>query len=57
MAKKIASELLVERLADWGSNTVFGLPGGDGINGIVTPLSPSGDRGVTAIWYFSTLVL
>jgi pyruvate dehydrogenase (quinone) len=25
--KKIASELLVERLVDWGVDTVFGLPG------------------------------
>lgn len=24
---KIASELLVERLAEWGVDTVFGLPG------------------------------
>ena len=32
--KKIASELLVERLVDWGVDTVFGLPG-DGINGIM----------------------
>ncbi|MBA3280743.1 MAG: pyruvate oxidase [Acidimicrobiia bacterium] len=31
--KKIASELLVERLIDWGVDTVFGLPG-DGINGL-----------------------
>ncbi len=31
--KKIASELLVERLVDRGVDTVFGLPG-DGINGI-----------------------
>jgi pyruvate dehydrogenase (quinone)/pyruvate oxidase len=30
--EKIATELLVERLADWGVDTVFGLPG-DGING------------------------
>lgn len=29
--KKIASELLVERLIDWGVDTVFGLPG-DGIS-------------------------
>jgi thiamine pyrophosphate-dependent acetolactate synthase large subunit-like protein len=34
---KIASELLVERLADWGVDTVFGLPG-DGINGIMEGL-------------------
>jgi pyruvate dehydrogenase (quinone) len=32
--KKIASDLLVERLIDWGVDTVFGLPG-DGINGIM----------------------
>jgi hypothetical protein len=29
---RIASEVLIERLADWGVDTVFGLPG-DGING------------------------
>src|SRR6058998_2060241 len=34
---KIASELLVERLAEWGVDTVFGLPG-DGINGIMEGL-------------------
>jgi pyruvate dehydrogenase (quinone)/pyruvate oxidase len=34
MAKQIASELMVERLIDWGVDTVFGLPG-DGINGIM----------------------
>jgi pyruvate dehydrogenase (quinone)/pyruvate oxidase len=34
---KIASELLVERLAAWGVDTVFGLPG-DGINGIMEGL-------------------
>ncbi|MBA3304108.1 MAG: pyruvate oxidase, partial [Acidimicrobiia bacterium] len=32
--KKIASELLVERLVEWGVDTVFGLPG-DGINGLM----------------------
>jgi hypothetical protein len=31
---KIASEALVERFAEWGVDTVFGLPG-DGINGIM----------------------
>ena len=31
---QIASEALIERLADWGVDTVFGLPG-DGINGIM----------------------
>jgi hypothetical protein len=35
--KKIASELLVERLIGWGVDTVFGLPG-DGINGIMEGL-------------------
>ncbi len=35
--KKIASELLIERLIDWGVDTVFGLPG-DGINGSVEGL-------------------
>jgi len=35
--KKIATDLLVERLADWGVDTVFGLPG-DGINGIMEGL-------------------
>src|SRR5438067_2632953 len=39
----IASELLVERLADWGVDTVFGLPG-DGINGIMEGLRRHQDR-------------
>lgn len=34
---RIASEVLVERLADWGVDTVFGPPG-DGINGIMEEL-------------------
>ena len=34
---QIASELLIERLADWGVDTIFGLPG-DGINGIMEGL-------------------
>jgi pyruvate dehydrogenase (quinone)/pyruvate oxidase len=34
---KIASEVLVERLAEWGVDTIFGLPG-DGINGIMEGL-------------------
>src|ERR671916_1737967 len=34
---KTAAELLVERLIDWGVDTVFGLPG-DGINGIMEAL-------------------
>ncbi len=41
--KKIASELLVERLIDWGVDTVFGLPG-DGINGIMEGLRRHEDR-------------
>ncbi|HXJ63375.1 MAG TPA: thiamine pyrophosphate-binding protein [Actinomycetota bacterium] len=43
MAKKIASELLVERLADWGVDTVFGLPG-DGINGMMEGFRRHSDR-------------
>lgn len=39
----IASELLVERLVDWGVDTVFGLPG-DGINGIMEGLRRHRDR-------------
>jgi pyruvate dehydrogenase (quinone)/pyruvate oxidase len=41
--KKLASELLVERLIDWGVDTVFGLPG-DGINGIMEGLRRHEDR-------------
>jgi pyruvate dehydrogenase (quinone) len=41
--KKIAAELLVERLIDWGVDTVFGLPG-DGINGIMEALRRHEDR-------------
>src|SRR5204862_2287677 len=40
---KIASELLVERLIDWGVDTVFGLPG-DGINGIMEALRTHSER-------------
>ena len=40
---QIASELLVERLADWGVDTVFSLPG-DGINGIMEGLRRHSDR-------------
>jgi pyruvate dehydrogenase (quinone) len=40
---KIASEVLIERLADWGVDTIFGLPG-DGINGIVEGLRRCQDR-------------
>ena len=40
---QIASELLIERLADWGVDTIFGLPG-DGINGIMEGLRRHPDR-------------
>ena len=40
---QIASETLIERLADWGVDTVFGLPG-DGINGIMEGLRRHQDQ-------------
>jgi pyruvate dehydrogenase (quinone)/pyruvate oxidase len=40
---RIASEVLISRLADWGVDTVFGLPG-DGINGIMEGLRRNADR-------------
>jgi len=40
---RIASEALIERLADWGVDTVFGLPG-DGINGIMEGLRRHQDK-------------
>ncbi len=40
---QIASEALVERLIDWGVDTVFGLPG-DGINGIMEGLRRHRDK-------------
>jgi pyruvate dehydrogenase (quinone) len=40
---KIAAEVLIDRLADWGVDTVFGLPG-DGINGIMEGLRREKDR-------------
>src|SRR3954451_11149550 len=40
---EITSEFLIERLADWGVDTVFGLPG-DGINGIMEGLRRHSDR-------------
>jgi pyruvate dehydrogenase (quinone) len=39
----IASEVLISRLADWGVDTVFGLPG-DGINGIMEGLRRNAER-------------
>jgi pyruvate dehydrogenase (quinone)/pyruvate oxidase len=41
--EKLASELLVERLVEWGVDVVFGLPG-DGINGIMEALRRHQDR-------------
>ncbi len=40
---QITSEALIERLADWGVDTVFGLPG-DGINGLMEGLRRHQDR-------------
>jgi pyruvate dehydrogenase (quinone) len=40
---QIASEALVQRLVDWGVDTVFGLPG-DGINGIMEGLRRHQDK-------------
>jgi pyruvate dehydrogenase (quinone)/pyruvate oxidase len=40
---QIAAEVLIDRLADWGVDTVFGLPG-DGINGIMEGLRRASDR-------------
>jgi pyruvate dehydrogenase (quinone)/pyruvate oxidase len=39
----IASEAIIERLADWGVDTVFGIPG-DGINGLMEGLRRHQDR-------------
>lgn len=40
---QIAAEVLIDRLAEWGVDTVFGLPG-DGINGIMEGLRRASDR-------------
>ena len=40
---KIAAEALIERLADWGVDTIFGLPG-DGINGLMEGLRRHEDK-------------
>ncbi|NRQ31732.1 pyruvate oxidase [Nonomuraea sp. NN258] len=40
---RIASESLIERLADWGVDTIFGMPG-DGINGIMEGLRRHQDK-------------
>src|ERR671933_2327869 len=39
----ITSQVLISRLADWGVDTVFGIPG-DGINGIMEGLRRNSDR-------------
>src|SRR6186713_2694780 len=39
----ISSQVLISRLADWGVDTVFGIPG-DGINGIMEGLRRNADR-------------
>ena len=39
----IASEAIISRLADWGVDTIFGIPG-DGINGIMEGLRRHQDR-------------
>lgn len=38
-----ASDILVDTLADWGVDTIFGIPG-DGINGIIEALRTRQDR-------------
>src|SRR5438094_2382123 len=40
---RIASDALIERLADWGVDTIFGLPG-DGINGIMEGIRRHKDK-------------
>lgn len=42
-AKAIAAEVLIGRLADWGVDTIFGLPG-DGINGMMEGMRRNEDR-------------
>src|SRR5262245_29603406 len=43
MAKKTASDILIETLIDWGVEQVFGIPG-DGINGIMEALRTHQDK-------------
>ncbi len=40
---KVGAEVMVERLIDWGVDTIFGLPG-DGINGFMEALRKHQDR-------------
>src|SRR3982750_264260 len=41
--ERIAAQVLIDRLADWGVDTVFGIPG-DGINGIMEGLRRNAER-------------
>ncbi|MGI5243961.1 thiamine pyrophosphate-dependent enzyme [Dactylosporangium sp. CA-139066] len=43
MTKQTVGEAIIARLADWGVDTVFGLPG-DGINGLMEGLRRNADR-------------
>src|SRR5579884_1704960 len=43
MAKSTTSDLLVERLIEWGVDTIFGFPG-DGVNGIFDALRTHQDK-------------
>ena len=38
-----ASDVMVERLIDWGTEVIFGLPG-DGINGFIEALRKRHDK-------------
>src|SRR6267378_4701287 len=43
MADTTSSDVLVQRLLEWGVDTVFGLPG-DGINGVIEALRRQSDK-------------
>src|ERR1044071_4823909 len=43
MTDRTASDVLADRLIDWGVDTIFGLPG-DGINGFMEALRTRQDR-------------
>src|ERR1700761_3907211 len=43
MTKQTVGEAIIARLAAWGVDTIFGLPG-DGINGIMEGLRRNADR-------------
>ena len=40
---KTAADVMIETLADWGVDTIFGIPG-DGINGIMESLRTHQDK-------------